>query len=103
VEPNQILPAARFRLLEIWDYTEKRWGIEQADRYLRGLYDELASATKRPELCRKLPQPRFQGVYFIRYQHHYLFFRVLEGGRLGLISVLHESMDLPSRLAEDVD
>ena len=27
----EIYPAARERLLQIWDYTERKWGEEQAD------------------------------------------------------------------------
>ncbi len=27
----KIFPAAKARILEIWDYTEKTWGEEQAD------------------------------------------------------------------------
>jgi plasmid stabilization system protein ParE len=42
------------------------------------------------------------GIFFIRYQHHYVFSRELSGGTLGVISVLHENMDIPTnRLRED--
>ena len=41
------------------------------------------------------------GVFFIRYQHHYLFFRELSDGTLGVISILHENMDIPARLRDD--
>jgi plasmid stabilization system protein ParE len=41
------------------------------------------------------------GVYFIRHQHHYVFFRELSSGELGVISILHENMDIPARLRED--
>ena len=30
-------PAARADLTEIWDYTANRWGVEQAERYVRDL------------------------------------------------------------------
>jgi plasmid stabilization system protein ParE len=41
------------------------------------------------------------GVYFIRRQHHYIFFRELSSGSLGVINILHENMDIPARLKED--
>ena len=40
---------------------------------------------------------------FIRYEHHYLLFREFSDGRLGVISVLLENMDIPSRLRDDQD
>jgi len=42
------------------------------------------------------------GVYLSRYEKHHLFFRVLSGGVLGIMSILHESRDLPVRLREDL-
>ena len=41
------------------------------------------------------------GVYFIRNQHHYVFFRGLSSGELDVISILHEDMEIPARLRED--
>jgi plasmid stabilization system protein ParE len=31
----RILPLARERLLEIWDYTSKKWDDDQADSYVK--------------------------------------------------------------------
>ena len=42
-------------------------------------------------------------VFFFRHQHHYIFFRELSDKSLGVISILHENMDIPSRLREDWD
>ncbi len=42
-------------------------------------------------------------VFVIRHQHHDLFFRELASGDIGLISVLHENMDLPARLKEECE
>lgn len=30
-------PAAKNRLIEIWDYSERTWGEAQANSYVRGL------------------------------------------------------------------
>ena len=51
---------------------------------------------------REVRHDQITGVYFTRYEHHYLFFRELSDGRLGIISVLHERMDLPNRLIDDL-
>ena len=98
----RILPSARLRLIEIWNYTVETWGEEQADAYIRKLHREFEHTATRPEIWKKLPQNRFRGVFFVHSEHHYLFFRRLDEYTLGLISVLHERMDLPSRLLEDL-
>lgn len=41
------------------------------------------------------------GVYSIRYQRHVVFFRELSPGTIGVISLLHESMNIPARLRDD--
>jgi len=98
---NKIYQAAKERILEIWDYTERTWGEEQADKYVRGLADAINAAHGKRHQWRRVVDESLSGVFFIRYQHHYLFFRELSGGTLGVISVLHENMDIPARLRED--
>jgi plasmid stabilization system protein ParE len=41
-------------------------------------------------------------AYFSRYERHYLFFRTLDNGDLGVMSILHEKMDMAVRLREDL-
>ena len=98
----KILPSARLRLIEVWNYTSETWGEEQADTYIRKLHSEFKRISTRPEIWKKLPQNRFRGVFFFHSERHYLFFRRLDEHMLGLISVLHERMNLPSRLLEDL-
>jgi toxin ParE1/3/4 len=80
----KIYQAAKERILEIWDYTERTWGEEQADKYVRGLVDAINAAEGKRHQWRRVADESLSGVYFIRYQHHYLFFRELSGGTLGV-------------------
>jgi toxin ParE1/3/4 len=41
-------------------------------------------------------------AYFSRYERHYLFFRELPSGKIGVMAILHERMDIPVRLHEDL-
>lgn len=43
------------------------------------------------------------GIYVIRYQQHFIFFRALSGNMIGVISILHVSMNIPARLKEDIE
>lgn len=95
-------PAARRRLVEIWDYTDDNWGPEQADCYIEGLFAELDRIARRRDRWKPVQEHGFEGVYFAKYRHQFIFFRDLDG-RLGVITVLHESMDIPNRLLDDIE
>ncbi len=97
----KIYPAAREPLLQIWDYTERKWGEEQADRYVTGLIEKAQQLSQQRRNWRPMRGKSFAGIWFLRHEHHYLLFREFSGGEIGVISILHENMDLPARLRED--
>ena len=97
----RICQTARERLLEIWDYTERTWGEEQADTYVRDLVVAINATCDARHAWRPVLDNALIGVYFIRHQHHYIFFRELSTGGVGVINILHENMDIPARLKED--
>ena len=101
--PHKIYPAARRRIIEIWRYTDKTWGEKQADKYIRGLYEAIDEIAIKKYLWRKIEHEDGVGIYFMRYEHHYVFFRELSKNELGVVNVLHESMDIPNRLKEDMN
>lgn len=96
--PARIFAPAEARLIEIWDYTLEKWGEEKADKYLRALIEDIHSLADQRHRWRLVPDKG--GVWFVRHEHHDVFFRELSGGVVGVITVLHESMDLPARLKE---
>ncbi|NTF46425.1 type II toxin-antitoxin system RelE/ParE family toxin [Rhizobium rhizogenes] len=93
---------------KIWRDTVERWGDPQAVTYITGLHSHLTRLCETKALWRQLPQKLAvpadvkHEAYFSRYEHHYVFFRELDNGDLGVMSILHERMDLPVRLAEDL-
>lgn len=97
----RFFPAADRRQDEIWDYTVKKWGEPKAAEYIRGLHDAVSSAAENPQLWRRIFRRGFEKVFYIRYEKHFIFFRLLSGGILGIMSILHERMDIPARLKED--
>ena len=97
----KIYAAAKVRLLEIWDYTENTWGEAQADKYVRDLIAAIHRVGSQRHRWRPVLDDALQGVFFFLHQHHYVFFRELRKGAIGVISILHENMDLPARLRED--
>ncbi|MDX3926815.1 MAG: type II toxin-antitoxin system RelE/ParE family toxin [Shinella sp.] len=92
----------------IWRQTAEKWGEAQAISYITGLHAHLERLSVTKAIWRRLPQhlsvPQDlkDNAYFSRYERHYIFFRELPNGMLGVMSILHERMDLPVRLAEDL-
>ena len=90
-------------MIEIWHYTDKIWGEKQADRYIRGLSEAIEKAASDKYRWRKVEHEAITGIYFVRYEHHYIFFRELSKDVLGVVNVLHENMDIPARLKDDLE
>ena len=99
----KIYQAANARLIEIWEYTEERWGAEQADRYIRELVITAQALPDRRRSWRPVRHRSVKEFFYVRHRHHYIFFRSLKQGNVGVVSILHESMDIPSRLREDAE
>jgi plasmid stabilization system protein ParE len=94
---------------KIWHDTVERWGEPQAVTYITALHAHLKRLCESEALWRQLPKKLAvpadvkREAYFSRYEHHYLFFRQLDNGDLGVMGILHARMDVPVRLAEDYE
>jgi plasmid stabilization system protein ParE len=78
--------------------------VEQADRYITELHQSLFQLCREPKSTRikRAPVEFATPVYVARFRHHYIFFKQANGkdGDMLILSLLHESMDLPARLRE---
>ena len=99
----RIVAPAESKLLDLWDYTPGLWGKEQADLYLRSLVERMHHLPLERPHWRPLADHRLPGIGFVRHQHHSVSFRELSPDMIGVITVLHERMNLPSRIREDAD
>ena len=100
--------AADRRLDEIWTYTYEQWGEAQAKKYIQGLHRHIQKLANREIPWRRLPHSLLGlpdlaiEIFFSKYQKHYIFFRELPSGIIGVMSLLHVSMQIPIRLGEDL-
>ena len=98
---TRILPAARARIIEIWNYTETNWGEQQADKYVRELVEAIPRGGANRNEWKPVQDSALIGVFFFKHARHFVFFKELTGGDIGVITILHESVDLPARLRKD--
>lgn len=85
-----IQEAASFRLDEIYRYTRDTWGDKQAEDSIQGLF-KASERIGTPGAMSK-PVPAEFGVdgYFFRYQSHFVYWRRLSSGDIGIVTILHQ-------------
>lgn len=97
----RVQDAAERRLDDIYVYTRDTWGEEQAERYIRGIFVRFEEIVARHVAWR--PVPRELGIdgFYCRYEHHYIYWRVLSDGTVGIVTILHERMHRIDRFRDD--
>jgi plasmid stabilization system protein ParE len=93
--------AASWRLDEIYRYTRDHWGTQQADRYITGLFEAFDGIATHRTSSRPSPAGFGIEVYFFRYERHFVYWRWLSNGDIGIVTVLHERMHQIDRFRED--
>lgn len=96
-------PAADEQQTEIWLYTHKNWGAEQADKYIDGLHEQLSKVAQDFSLLRNVPVQAIKDIKFFHYGRHYVFVReaaIHLAEKIQVLTLLHDSMDIPIRLRE---
>ena len=92
--------AALADLQSIADYTLEKWGSEQEEDYLGGIWDSLEKIAVNPSGFRHRPDLG-EGCQSARYRRHVIFF-LAKPDRIEVLRVLHGAMDFGSHLPEDL-
>ena len=99
IRKYELTEAADGDLLAIARYTIKKWGVEQADRYeaaLESCFVAICGGKIRPRIFLK-QRPE---LLFTHCEHHYIFYVLRDDGGPLIIAVLHENMNLVTRLKD---
>ena len=86
-------PEAERDVAEIWLYTADNWGLDQADRYVLGIKDDLARADPNSPLVRPI-----DGLWRLKSGLHLCIFRRDSDSEIVVVRVLHERMDVARHL-----
>jgi toxin ParE1/3/4 len=89
-------PKARIDLNLIWDYSEKEWGIDQAETYTRSIQSAIEAIATDPARGQKCDHIR-AGYWRIRSGSHLIFFQ-RESTGVVVVRILHERMDVSTQL-----
>lgn len=87
--------AAETDLRDIWRYTYKTWGFDQAEKYFDQI-EACCEAVGDGRARSKVLEGLQEGVHIHRCEHHFIVW--LAGARPVIIAILHERMDFVRRL-----
>jgi toxin ParE1/3/4 len=93
--------AAAYRLDEMLRYTRDRWGEQQAERNIEGLFAAFAQIESHKTPSRPIPAAFGVDGYVFRYENHFVYWRTLQNGDIGIVTTLHERMHQIDRFRED--
>ena len=95
----RLSPAARADLRSIWTYTAEAWGSSQADHYILSI--ESACENLALERVRGRSADRYRRGYMsFAVGSHFVFYKALDRGSIAVIRILHQRMDIHSRLLD---
>jgi len=89
------------RLDAIFAHSRESWGQAQAEAYVRGLFDCFDRIARHDLVWRAIPAEFGVDGYYCRHGHHYVYWRELDDGAIGIVTILHERMHQMDRFRED--
>ena len=97
----RVQEAAAHRIDEIHHYTRERWEDAQADAYIAGLFEAFEGIATGETVSRPISAAFGVNGYVFRYERHYVYWKRLNGGDIGIVTVLHQRMHQVGRFHED--
>jgi toxin ParE1/3/4 len=84
----------------IWLYTFENWSLEQADRYVNLIFDEIEYLADNPKSGKDYNHIR-KNYWCSKVKSHLVFYRIVDKqAEIEIIRVLHQQMNIENRLNE---
>ena len=84
-------------LTDIWNYTVEAWSESQSDKYYKLLLNACSSIAKKQQ-SGKVYEEIYPDLKGKKTSKHIIFYRVMEDQSIEIVRILHERMDLKSKL-----
>lgn len=88
---------AKSDLKDIARFTQKRWGRDQRNQYLKDLDACFFRLADNPSLGRECSEVR-TGYHLFPTGSHVIYFRSISKSQVEIVRILHESMDVDLQL-----
>jgi toxin ParE1/3/4 len=97
----KVQDGASHRLDQIYVYTRDLLGEAQAEHYIRGLFERFEAIAARRFPWRPIPAEFGAHGYVCRHEKHFIYWKLLGDGGVGIVTILHERMHQIDRFRED--
>ena len=85
-------------LEKIWVYTFESWSLEQGDRHLNQIFEEIEYISNKPENGKDFSYVR-KNYMRTKVRSHFIFYKISKKTKkVEIIRVLHQQMDIENRL-----
>lgn len=85
-------------LEKIWLYTFENWSVEQADRYISLIFDEIDYLCLKPDSGFDFGKIR-KGYWRSKVKSHFIFYKInSKQNELEVIRIFHEMMDIENQV-----
>ena len=99
----RVLDRAAATIDDLYRYAVEHWGVNQADHYLRGLFDAFEGIETGATVSRPIPAAFGVNGFYFRYQRHIVYWKRLGNDDIGIAAILHERMHQSARLKEEFE
>lgn len=86
-------------LTNIWEHTFQMWSEKQADKYYETIKFACSEIGENPSIGKNYPEISYH-LLGLKTGKHIIFYHQISDDEIEIIRVLHERMDLKSRLTE---
>jgi len=88
-------------LENIWVYTFEKWSINQADKYINQIMDEIEYIANHPKSGSDFSRIR-KGYFRTMINAHLIFYKIdKKNDMVEIIRILHQKMDIEERLSDE--
>ncbi len=92
---------AAIRLDDIYQYSLSKWGRGQADKYIKGLFQHFEYIALGKVWLRPIPAEFEVDGMVSRYENYFVYSKVLNTEKVGIVTILHEKMHQIERFSDD--
>lgn len=86
-------------LEEIWLYSLKEWGVDQADKYIRALLSRFSWLSENPTIGK--PRTDIKPGYYSFPEGRHVIFYTLTSYGIDVIGIPHQRMDVMGHLDKE--
>lgn len=96
-----LVPAAKSDLQEIWKYTKKTWGGEQAENYISALRQACYNIVQSPRLGKPVAGIG-KNIRLYKLHYHYIFYMEDDQGVI-FLAFIHEKQDVMRNIIQRIE